>query len=646
MHQPTGQKTLVLALVGQPNCGKSTLFNAIAGFKAQTGNYPGTTVSFTESSLHIGGIKVRVVDLPGAYSISPLDSAEKVTRDFILSNKADAIIAVVDASVLSRSIEFVLQLIEMGRPMVVALNMMDEAERKGIIIDVEKLSTKLGLPVIPTIASKGKGVREVFISAIHIALHPKKGIEPTYDKDIEEAIGVVSSHLPNGLVEKIGAPPRFLAVRVLEGDEVIEEEANRLDPTFLSLVDRQRQYLANLHNWPKETVFSSHRHAVSLDIFESVAKVIPRKRRSIRDSLDEIVMHPFWGLLIAIIAFAFLFFSASFTGNAISGILIKPLEDLADLIPKSNEGVVWAMIRGIADGITGGAGIVLPYLIPLLFILSLYEDIGYLPRMAFLVDGILHKIGLHGKAIIPLILGYGCNIPGILATRIMETERDRKVSAILTTLIACSARTVVILALIGAYLGPLYTLFVYLLDIFVVSLVAKLFAYLLKGESLGILMDVPVYRLPPVLGLLKKVWFKISEFIIHAWPILIAASLLMAILQYIGVSDFLNTWLSPITNSLMGLPEAVGVCLFFGILRKELSLILLFQALGTEDVSSVLTTTQILTFSIFVTFYIPCIPTITTLWREVGFRWTMISLLTNTLTAILLATLVRFLMQL
>lgn len=637
---------VTIALVGQPNCGKSTLFNALAGFKANTGNFPGTSVSFTQSRVAVAGMHARIVDLPGTYSLTPRDGAEEVTRRYLAEGRADAIIAVVDASVLSRSVELTLELLETGLPIVVALNMMDEARRKGIEVDVGALQARLGVPVVPTVATRGEGVVSVALKAMAAARIRRPGIPPVYDRDIEEALARLLAAVPEGVAAELRVPPRFLAVRLLEADPfLLKRLASRGDDAFLELAAALRQHLAELHGWPEESVFGSHRHAAAVDLFESVATVRSRRRRSKRERLDDVLMHPFWGLVLAAMALAGLFLVAFVVGNLVAGIVQRPFDALATaILPDAGGGLLADLGRGLLDGIAGGAGIVLPYLLPLLLVMSLMEDVGYLPRAAFLIDGLLHRVGLHGKSIIPLILGYGCNVPGILGTRILESPRDRVITALLVPLTACSARTVIILALVAATMGPLAALGVYALNILITALAARLLSAIVPGTAPGLLMDIPPYRIPPVRAVLKKVWFRVREFLVSAWPVLVVASVFLGVLEHFGVDAWVNEALRPVTVSVLGLPEAVGVTLFFGILRKELSLVMLFQALGTADVASVLTAAQLMTFTLFVTFYVPCVSTLAAQVREVGWRWTAVGVVLNTAIAMAVAVAARLAM--
>lgn len=625
----------VLVLAGQPNCGKSTIFNALAGFRAQTANFPGSTVSRSESMAAVGGRTFRIVDLPGTYSLSPNDSAEKVARDYLLSGEAGAVVAVVDASVLARSLELVLQIVEMGLPMVVALNMMDEAQRKGVAIDVDALQERLGVTVVPTIATSGLGIDRVVDEALRAAERPATALAPTYDRDVEEAIKDVQARLPQGVTEVARLPPRFAALRILEGDGSLEKKVQRTEPEFLQYVLERRRALARAHDWPEETVIASHRHAIAMDLFEAVATVTQRRRRSTGEMLDSVVMHPVLGLLVAALAVLSLFGLSFWVGGALAEVLATPFDRMAEWIdPRAQSNLGWAVVRGVVDGIAGGAGIVLPYLVPLLLVLSLFEDVGYLPRLAYLLDGLLHRFGLHGKSIVPFILGYGCTVPALLSARILESRRDRLVTSLLAPLIPCSARTVVILALAGALLGPWYAVGIYLVNLLITAIAGRILSATIPGPEMGLLMEVPPYRPPLPSSLAKKAWYRIYDFLVSAWPVLIAASVIMSALQFVGVTNTFNALLSPLTRGLLGLPETVGVTLIFGIFRKELSLILLFEALGSREVAQVMSPEQILAFVVFVTFYVPCVASLTVQVRELGWRWAAASAVLSTAIAI------------
>lgn len=627
-----------IALLGQPNCGKSTLFNSLAGFKAETGNFSGTSVEFTESMAMVAGRKVRLFDLPGTYSLVPSDEAEAVTRRWLDQGSVDALILVLDASVLSRSLELALELAETEIPFVVALNMMDDAARKGITIDVDELSRRLGVPVVPTVATRGQGVVRVVSEAIGAAARHGRANRPVYDRDVDSAVEQVAA-LMAGTFE--GSRARYLAVRILEADPVAEEIVAGAGQPVLDAAVQIRRGLAVEHGWPEDGVFASHRHAIAVDLFESVARVVRNPGRPIRDRVDGVLMHPVLGPLVALGVLAGFFAVSFFAGSALSELVVGPFKAFGGLVESRLPGIAGVLARGTVDGIGGGLAIVLPYLLPLLFFMALLEDVGYLPRAAFLMDGLLHRVGLHGRSAIPLIMGYGCNVPAIAGARALESRRDRLLTTLLVPFVPCSARTVVILALIGAMFGLKWVLAVYVMNIIVAAVVGRVLSSVVPGESIGLLMDIPPYRLPPLKSVAAKVWFRIRSFLISAWPALVAASILMALLEYWGIQDAANRFLSPFTEGVLGLPAAVGVTLVFGIFRKELTILMLFAALGTTDVASVMTTTQIITFVVFVVFYIPCVATIIVQVKETGLKWTAVSVGLNVLVATALALLAR-----
>ncbi|MRR52791.1 MAG: ferrous iron transporter B, partial [Rhodocyclaceae bacterium] len=277
---------------------------------------------------------------------------------------------------------------------------------------------------------------------------------------------------------------------------------------------------------------------------------------------------------------------------------------------------LWAqLLSGLIQGISGGLAIALPYLVPFMIGLGFLEDIGYLPRIAFLMDGLMHRIGLHGKAIVPFILGFGCNIPAVMSTRILEERKDRFISAALAVLVPCAARLSVVFGLVAFYLGPAWALAIYLLNIVVIALMGRLLTWIMPEETPGLILEMPTYRLPTFKTVWAKTWFRVKDFIVEAWPLLIAGSVALALLTYFNLSSILNAAVRPFTW-VLGLPAQTGVPLIFGVLRKELSMIMLRQAMGVADFSQALTHLQMLTYTVFIVFYIPCLPTLAVLKRE------------------------------
>jgi ferrous iron transport protein B len=271
-------------------------------------------------------------------------------------------------------------------------------------------------------------------------------------------------------------------------------------------------------------------------------------------------------------------------------------------------------------GLAGGVAIVLPYLLPFLVGLAILEDTGYLPRLAYILDSFMHRIGLHGTSVLPLILGYGCSVPAIMSTRILESEKDRRITATLASFIPCSARTVVIFGLVAAFMGPLWAVSIYFLNIVVIVMLGSVMASQMQGASPGLVLEIPELSLPDTKTLVAKTWLTLKEFITIAWPLLIASSIVLGVLEWAHAAESVNSLLSPLTVWLLGLPAAVGMTLVFGVLRKELTLVMLVQALGTTEVATVMSTEQLLTFTLFVVFYVPCIATIAVLTKQMGWR--------------------------
>jgi len=624
-------------LAGQPNCGKSTIFNAVAGFKVNTGNFSGTTVSFTETRVYLGGRTVRLIDLPGTYSISSHDLAEKEARDFLLSGNVDVIINVLDSSILGRSLELTIQLLEMNIPMVMALNMYDESKEKGIDIDLELLNALTGVEAYPVIAVEGTGVRDLFEAALRVAKEQFRPVQPVYDRDVEECIAQISHRYPDAIREALDIDERFVIIRLLEMDEEFEHTVWKIDRDFLQFVIEKRRSLAEIHNWPEAGVFASHRHAIVFDLFEQVARVTRKTGLSFRERIDRFIINPVGGLVAIVGLLFFMFFVSFLLGDIIAGLIEAPLDAIGQKLVGMTDGIAAVAISGLYDGVVAGVGIVLPYLLPLLVLMAILEDSGLLPRIAFMVDGILHRFGLHGKSAIPIILGYGCNVPAIMAARNMEYERDRVITMLIVPFIACSARTVIILALAGKYLGAAVTTAIYAGNILIALTVSFFLSRLQADPSPGIIMDVPPLRRPYPGLVAKKVWWRLNEFLTFAWPVIAISSLVLAFLAHVGIDRVVNGILAPITTGILNLPDATGITLFLGIFRKELTLLMLNQALGTGDVATILSSAQILVLVVFTVLYIPCIATISTLWKEGGWKVALYSVMLNTTIALVVA---------
>ena len=628
-----------IALVGQPNCGKSALFNSVAGYKTIVSNFPGTTVDYVTSPVNLNGDSFTLVDLPGIYSVSTSEREEILARRYLISERPDLVINILDASVLSRSLELTLELLELKIPLVICLNMIDEAAKKGVEIDVGHLSQDLGVPVIPTIAIRGQGVPELFQSAVETAKSGNTGKIHYLSLDVERIISELADLLGVATATRLGVPQRFLAIRLLEEDEEFEQAVREINPGIMGDLQRLRSMLSECHGRPSDMVVSSERHSLAMNLFEHVAKVKPQSAKPFREQIDKYLMHPYLGYaFLAGVLFSFFWIVFSL-GKHIEEPILALFEHFAAYlgVHLSKESLLFTVVNGLIQGFSGGIGIVLPYLIPFLLGLSLLEDIGYLPRAAFLMDSIMHTIGLHGKSIIPFVLSYGCNVPAIMGVRIMERARDRFITAVLVTLIPCAARTTVIFALVAFYLGPLKALLLYVLNVVVIAVAGKILSRYMPDVSPGMILEMPSYKSPQFSAVMRKVWFRLREFVLIAWPILIAGSVILSLLEYFQLAERINGILSFFTSGLLGLPSAVGITLIFGILRKELAIIMLVQALGTSNFSSVMTEEQMMVFTVFSLFYIPCLATLGMLRSTIGNRGMLFTLFFNTAIGTLMA---------
>jgi ferrous iron transport protein B len=607
-------------LAGQPNSGKSTIFNAVAGYRAATANFPGSSVSFTVSRALILGREVEVVDLPGLYSLTSTDDVAADALAYLLEQPYDLVIHVVDASRLGRSLELTLQLLDLGRPLVVALNMLDEARRHGIEIDVEALSDELGVPVVPTIARRGRGLRALFRTALQAAHGALPMIARCFDREVESSLEQVVEILADTGWDD-GVEPRFVAGKLLERDPYIERWVYASVPGARPRVMAVVGDLQNAHGWTADQVVSGSRHAVAHGIEDRVTSH-GKPRLGWREWADRLLLHPVTGGPLMVAILGLLFWVVFGVGQRLEAPLVAAFERagtwLAAYLPPDT--VAGTVAAGVLMGVGGGVAIVLPYLLPFLIGLALLEDTGYLPRMAYILDGFMHRLGLHGKSVLPLILGYGCSVPAVMATRILESPQDRRITAALAAFIPCSARTVVIYGLVAAFLGPWWALGIYILNLVVVVALGHIMSRRMKGRSPGLILEIPDLSLPSIPTLVAKTWLTLKEFITIAWPLLIASSVVLGLLELVGGDAVINRALAPLTVWALGLPAAVGMTLIVGVLRKELTLVMLVQALGTAHVDEVLSTGQLLTFSLFVVFYVPCVATIAVIAKELGWR--------------------------
>jgi len=607
-------KKIRIALAGNANVGKSAIFNYLTGLHQHIANWPGKTVEKAEGTLFFKDCTIDIIDLPGIYSLSAFSIEELISREYITLEKPDVVINVVDTTVLERNLFFTIQLLELETPMVVALNQIDAAKEKGITIDHEKLGRLLGVSAIPTVAIKGTGVYEVLEEALQsIEVKP---MPLQYGKEIEERIDKIKSLL-NGA--KLEYPVRFAAIKLLEGDDRMTELIEKINPAIVSSARMHASEIEKIHGESCSAVIASERYGVASKIAKECQKISTPGKPSLSERLDAVTTHWFLGYAImAVLLFSTFFLIFKF-GNTLSLLIgnffaaLKP----AGIESGTRQALLW---EGLVGGFAAGITLVLPYVLPFYLLLSLFEDSGYLPRIAFLLDRIMHKMGLHGKAIIPLIMGYGCNVPACFSCRIMETQRDRLISAFVITLVPCTARTVVILALVGAFAGMKWALALYLIDLLLIFALGRIAFKVLPGEATGLIMEMPHYRMPSIKVAMTQTWYRIKSILFIVFPYYIVGGLTLAVLHVAGALEIIGEILSPATVNWLGLPEIAGVLLISGIIRKELVVVMPAILYGTTNLAEIFTPQQMIVLALVAMLYMPCAATIAALNKEFGYK--------------------------
>jgi ferrous iron transport protein B len=613
---------LVIALVGNANVGKSAIFNQLTGLEQAVGNWPGKTVEKAEGVLLHDGRRIRIIDLPGTYSLMARSEDERITRDFLLAGKADVIVNVVDSTALERNLFLTVQLLGMGIPVVMALNLVDVARKKGILVDAGRLGKALQTKVIPTVAVQGAGVHELVDASLAVEGRPRRRTPdslrygPEIEKRIEKLSALIAEH-------KTRQPPRWLAIKLLEGDRRLLRRLARKDPRLPDAVVILENECSELHKEPCSTIIASERYALVGRIAGQAQDFVADPGRKRGDRLDSVSMHPVLGYVIMLAVMLSILAFISIFGAWVATGIERAFESLNPNAPEWWGALLW---NGGAVGLYAALGVALGFLLPFYVILSLLENSGYLPRIAFLMDRPCHAVGLHGKASVPLITAFGCNVPACVGCRIIETRRDRLIATFLSTLVPCSARTAVILGIVGTFMGPLWAMALYVIDFAIIIGLGRILHRFMKGASVGIIMEIPPFRWPVPRLVGKQAWARFRPFLVTAVPLIVAGSLAIEALRQGHALDEIQDWMSPVTVWWLGLPAFTGVLFLLGILRKEAAVVLLASVANTVNIPTVMTPVQMFVFALVIMLYIPCIATITALGREVG--WKMSGLIT------------------
>ena len=642
---PEGTK-LTYALVGNQNCGKTTLFNQLTGSNQHVGNFPGVTVDRKDGSIK-GYPNTNITDLPGIYSMSPYSSEEIVSRNFVLNEHPKAIINIVDATNIERNLYLTMQLLEMDIPMVVALNMMDEVTGNHGSIDVNTIEGMLGVPVIPISAAKNEGVDELVKHALHIAKYQERPLRQDFcDKQdhggaVHRCIHAVE-HLIEDHAESADIPVRFAATKAIEGDHLIIEK--------LKLDQNETETLLHIVK-QMETERGLDRSAAIADMrFDFIEKLCEQtvvkpkesKERIRSGKIDRILTGKYTGIpcFIAIMALVF-YLTFNVVGAALQKLLELGIDKLAQV---TDAAMAAAKVNGalrslVIDGIFTGVGSVLsflPIIVTLFFFLSLMEDSGYIARVAFMMDKLLRKIGLSGRSIVPMLIGFGCTVPAVMATRTLTSERDRKMTILLTPFMSCTAKLPIYAFFVSVFFpkqGGLIMTGLYLFGILVGILVAFLYkGTLFKGEPVPFVMELPNYRLPSPKNVGQLLWEKAKDFLQKAFSVILIATIVVWLLQSFDihfnmVEDSGESILAGISGLLVPLFRPLGlgdwrICtsLISGFMAKE-SVVSTLEVLFGAGISTVLSPVAVAALLTFSLLYTPCVAAIAAIKRELGMKW-------------------------
>jgi ferrous iron transport protein B len=615
-------KHISLALAGNANVGKSVIFNNLTGSNQIIGNWPGKTVDRAEGTLSFQGCEVKVIDLPGIYSFSTFSMEELVSRDYIALEKPDAVINVVDASVLERNLFFTIQLMEMQTPMVLCLNQIDVAKSKGMIIDKDKLQEALGIPVVFATATRGEGIYELVEEAVKVATYKPKGKHLKYRKELEEKIEELRRVIEKENLE-LQYPPRWLAIKLLEGDSEITKAVSQKSK---NAIEQAKLLAADLQNSCQEPCFSiiaSERYALASQIASSALQQ-SEIWTTFSDKLEWLTTHRVLGYVTSIGVIAGLLLWTFFVGNALSGLISGLLGQIQPVDPalSADQPLLAILVNGVWGGLNAGLTLIVPFVIPFYLLLAVIEDSGILTRVAFMMDSAMHKIGLHGKALIPIILGYGCSVPAIHACKIMETRREQLLAAFAITFAPCSARTLVLFGMVGLFVGIHWALLLYVVDVTIIFALGKIAMKVVPGKSTGLIMEMSSFRIPSAKVVLKQTWTRTKSIIYIVFPIYMVGSALVQALYVLNVLTPISDALSPLTVMWLGLPATAGVLLILGTIRKEFVIVGAVALLGTSNLLAGFSPVQLVVMALVAMLYIPCISTMAIMGKQFGWKAT------------------------
>ena len=659
-----GPKRPRVALIGRFGAGKSTIFDDAASPVVNHEHLAGMGGAYRECIVDVGLEQISLVDLPSIDTLHDLSGHDQVVLMYLLwgdrwplsepqesvgglvdFTAPDVLVQVVDATALERDLELSLELNLFGRPLVIALNRVDEARKKGIYINVEALGEKLGAPVVPTIAHMGKGVSLLFETILRVAREKSCPLPQPPARHISSSLLPLGKIIARPEIEEVFHIPRALLLSQLaDNDDYFLKTLTARFPDLQEEIIQARTLAERTLPRPLPEELHADRHHRAAVLYESVSS--PRGAdagEGWRRWLDELFLHPRWGLLGSLLVFAavllIVFEMSAFIDSWTSARLAAWAQQWH---PETTVGVIG---RAVTDGLIGLVGIVAPYMLPLVLLLVALEETGVMHRVAFVVDRGFHRIGLHGGVAVPFLIGMGCNVPAISAAAATGSRRERIVAATLITFVPCSARSAIILAIGGKYLGGLGVFSIFMLTLVVIALLGKLLSRRFPGSTAGLVQVIPPYSLPDWGRLWRKTWERTSDIVTIVTPLLVIGSIVLALLGHFGADTLINTALTPVTSWWLGLPAVLGVPILFGILRKELSLLMIYQALGTLEISPLLDHVQIFTFLVFLTFYVPCLSTFAVMLKTLGRKEAWLSVMNSLMAALLMAGLIRIVLE-
>lgn len=639
---------LTFALVGNQNSGKTTLFNQLTGSNQHVGNFPGVTVDRKDGAIQ-GHPNTLVTDLPGIYSMSPYSKEEIVSRDFVIIDKPKAIINIVDATNIERNLYLTMQLLEMDVPMVVALNMMDEITTNGGTIDINEMEAALGVPVVPISAAKNQGIDELIEHAIHVAHYQEKPLRQDFCGENDNGGAVhrcihAVTHLIEDHAKNAGMPLWFCATKIIEGDKLVLKKLN-LDDNEKETIEHIVIQMEKERELDRSAAIADMRFSFIRKICDSCVRKPKKSKESIRtENIDKVLTGKWTAIpLFIIIMFVVSWLTFNVIGGTLQGWLEEGIDFLTGLADEAlTKAGVNEVIHGlIIDGIFAGVGSVLsfvPIICTLFFFLSLLEDSGYIARVAFFMDKLLRKIGLSGRSIVPMLIGFGCTVPAVMSTRTLPSERDRKMTILLTPFMSCTAKMPIYAFFVDAFFPEhkaIILVGLYLLGIIMSILMAFVFKKtIFRGEAVPFVMELPNYRMPSAKSVGQLLWEKASDFLHRAFSVIFIATIVIWLLQSFDlhfslVADQQQSILAVISGFIAPLLKPIGlgdwrICtaLISGFLAKE-SVVSTLGVLYGQNVAAVMTTATAVSLLVFSLLYTPCVAAIASIGRELGKKWAL-----------------------